>query len=301
LCHKFKHPRLDLNNLIMVAKRTLFTVTPSPRKRSRVSKSPRRVVFKSAMVKRRRTSSKKLSKKARLRKTGLSTFGKLHSKQHVVLDRDAELWQTRQWSATNLGSIPKQTEAGGVMNKRIGNEVSIGGYLFKVNFKNTGDRLQKIYEYWVIPHNYTAETVSDASLQKSFFTMHGQSTDNDRDWATNLTSMLYDEPINPDKYTVIKKRVTNLGPGNTTTNMNPFGLRNWVNYSTYIPVNRKYTYGAEIADAESATLPIQAPVFYISFAVEQFSLGTATPQASFTREMHVVTFFRDGESGLGKK
>jgi len=301
LCHKFKHPRLDLKNLIMSVKRTLVTMTPSLRKRARVSKSPRKLIFKSVAVKRRRTSSKKTSKKARLRKTGLSTFGKLHSKQHVVLDRDAELWQTRQWSATSLGSIPKQTEPGGVMNKRIGNEVSIGGYLFKVNFKNNDSRVHRIYEYWVIPHNYSPENLTDAELQKNFFVMHGQATDNDRNWTNNLTTMLYDEPINPDKFTVLKKRVTMLGPGNVTTNMNPAGLRNWVNYSTYIPINRKYTYGAEVADTESALQPIQPPVVYISFCVTQMELASAPVIAALQREMHVVTFFRDGESGMAKK
>lgn len=285
----------------MTPKRVLF-VTPSPRKRARVSSVVKKNRVRMIRPKFKK-SSKKVSIKRRLKKTGISSFGRPESKQVMTLDQDVVSIGTRTWGAVNLMQI-SQIAAGAIpqMNTRIGREVSVAGILHKVTWRNNTDKVLKVYEYWVIPLQYNSDTVNDAALQDDFFSVHGGVNDNDRTWLPTLPSMIFDEPVNPNKYTVLKKRVTKLGPGSAVGTTGNYGNLSSLKYhKTYIPINRKYTYG-HAQDSESALNTLQPPVFYITFIIDQMTPnGTTVTAAAVSREAHIVTYFRDGESGLGMK
>lgn len=165
-----------------------------------------------------------------------------------------------------------------------------------MNYRNNTSAFLRLYEYWIIPKQYDSQTISDALLQRDWFTAHGIATDKDRAWAATYPSQYYDEPINPEKYTVVKKKVTNFSPG--LTNSNNVGKMSQVKTSSfYLPINKKYSYGATV-DGDT-TNPLQAPVFYVSYVIDYLTpTGTVQTPAALTRDMHFITFFRDGESGM---
>lgn len=241
-----------------------------------------------------------LRKKRSWRKKALSMTGtrstrRPGSKMLLSLDREAESVSTRTWGSTNLCQIPYSVS--NTLNTRSGNDCRISGFLHKVGMRNNTNLWLKYYEYWIIPRQWNSETYTDADLQNDFLVVHGAATDQDRTWTATLASIIYDEPINGKKFTVLKKKVTTLPPAAATAT-NAGSLRMLRTYKTWIPVNRTYNYGS-FGEGETSNTPLEPPIFYINFVVDQLS-ATATPiQASaITRELHIVTYFRDGESGM---
>nr|WAQ80618.1 MAG: putative capsid protein [Circoviridae sp.] len=277
----------------MTPKRVLF-VSPSPRKRARAAV---RVVKKRRVKVMRRSSKKKSTMKSRLRLSGMTSFGRPEAKQVLTLDQEVTNLSTRTWGAVNLMQVPI-TAAGGNMNSRAGREAHVSGILHKVTWRNLTETLLKVYEFWIIPLQYDSTTINDAALQDDFFTVHGQANDNDRAWTAVLASQLYDEPINSNKFIVVKKRVTKLAPS-TGSAVSAYGTLSCMkSFKSYIPINRKYTYG-HVGDGESAVNTLQPPVFYITFTIDQLTASsTAVRAAACQREIHMVTYFRDGESGM---
>jgi len=291
----------------MPAKRVLF-VSPSPAKRRRTmvvkamparsrgirkSSRGRSKYTKKSYRGRSRVGYKSLARRA----AGLKAFGPPNSKQTLRLDQEATPIATRTWGAVNLCTIPHNVN--NVQNARVGQEAHISGFLHKVNWANTSGSIQCVYEYWLVPRNYDPATVSDATLQDDFHSRHGFEADRDGSWANNLNYLLYDEPINPEKFLVLKKRRFMLAPQsmvNIAGNMG--GMPSYREFKNFIKLNRKFTYGVQ-TDTESVSIPIQAPVFYINFVIPVMSGTGATPVSNqLLREAHIVTFFRDGESGL---
>jgi len=293
----------------MPAKRVLF-VSPSPAKRRRtmvvkamparsrgVRKSSR---GRSKYVKKSYRGRSRMGYKAKARRAaGLKAFGPPNSKQSMRLDQDVTSIATRTWGAVNLCSIPHNVN--NVQNARCGQEAHITGFLHKVNWSNNSNFIQCVYEYWVVPLNYDPATVSDATLQDDFHSRHGFEADRDGTWANNLNYLLYDEPVNPEKFLVLKKRRFLLGPSasSVTSGGSNLGSRPcYREFKDFIKLNRKFTYGVQ-TDTELTTVPIQAPVFYINFVIQTMTgNGTAPVPAQLQREAHIITYFRDGESGL---
>lgn len=299
----------------MVAKRVLF-VTPSPRKRARRTTPRVRVARKMVRrtIKRRRSRSNGKRRVAPRLKAGLSKFEGTTSKNVTILDRPTEAITSRTWSAVNLCSIP--FDAANTHNARSGELAHITGFHHAVNFLNQRDVPVKVYQYWIIPNQYR-EDMTDADLQNDFYTIHGEKRDTDVNWTNNRPSYLYDEPVNSNKFTVLKKKVITLAPfaltggGNSGKGEWP-GMKTYHTSKTFIRLNRKFTYGTapyeeqlgEVSvmkgDAdETGDSPIQAPVFWIMFAVPIMEVTGATiiPNC-IRRESHIITFFRDEASGL---
>jgi len=291
----------------MPAKRVLF-VSPSPAKRRKtmvVRAMPARSrgvrgtgrrrskVFRKTSRGRSRVGYKAKAKRA----AGLSTFGPPNSKQTMRLDQAQTDIATRTWGAVNLCSIPHNVN--NVQNARTGQEAHVSGFLHKVNWANIGNQIQCVYEYWIVPRNYDPATVSDATLQDDFHTRHGFEQDRDGSWAPNLNYLLYDEPVNPEKYLVLKKRRFLLAPtSSASVGGNMGSTPSYREFKNFIKLNRKFTYGVQ-TDTESVSLPIQAPVFYINFVIPVMTTTGANPQSGqILREAHIITFFRDGDSGL---
>lgn len=274
------------------SKRARFARSTSTRRyRSSATSKPRRVV---------RSRSRLGYKKRALRASGLSSFKAPACKQTTRLDQQASVVQSRTWGAVNLCSVP--FASANVQNARCGQEASVVGVMSKINWFNRSQYIMQIYEYWIVPKNYDPQTVSDATLQDDFFTRHGQPADRDGSWAPNLASILYDEPVNPEKYHVLKKRKTTLGPSawpTTGLGANMGSAPCYKEYKEFIKIGRKYTYGTTV-DSETIEPPIQAPVFYVNFWIPIMTENGSVPTTGteLTREAHIVTYFRDGESGM---
>jgi len=250
----------------------------------------------------RRRSSKKRSRRTRLAKTGVRSFGPPDAKNVSILEQAAVGINTRTWGATNMMRIPWSTTNNN--NARCSNQAHVSGMLHVMTIRNLLAVPIRYYEYWVIPKIYNPLTISDALLQDDFYTAHGFVIDKDRVWTPLLPSYLYNEPVNPDKYTVLKKRITNLAPRTGSSGSYPMGLdKSERHFKTYIPVGRKYNYGSQVTsgvinDGEP-DIPIEPPIFYISFCIDTITAtNTAVTTNAVFRELHMVTFFRDGESGM---
>lgn len=115
--------------------------------------------------------------------------------------------------------------------------------------------------------------------------------------------------INSNKYSVLKKKVTNLAPAGSGGFFNK--TNTYVSSKRFIKLNRKFTYGtaeyegavgdltATFGDPDEGFFPEQPSVFYISFAIPVMeSVNTPPIDACVRREMHVITYFRDTSSGL---
>jgi len=196
-----------------------------------------------------------------------------------------------------MTTIPYSTT--NVLNARCGQDAHIVGFMHKSNYRNNTNGALKVYEMWIIPLQWNSNNYGDANLQNDLFTRHGLSLDTDGTWSNDLASILYDEPINSAKFCVLKKRSFTLAPRLATGLLDNGGnLRNFKMNNIWIKVGRKYTYGTSTDSGEVADTSIQPPVFYISWTNGILEApGTAPETNAVTRELHVVTYFRDGESG----
>lgn len=283
---------------MMTYKRTRSFRKRSFRKKSRgkVTTLARKRVVRVILKKRR----KPVVRKAALKKAGLSKYIVPMCKQTERLSQQRVGIATRVWGAVNLCRIPQS--ASNVQNARCGNDANIIGVHHVTNWANRCGCAVKVYEFWIIPKNYDHLDVDqDAALQQDFFTKHGQPSDNDADWLPNVASLLYDEPINKQKFEVLKKNVFILGAvsGGTFLQVTDNSLQQKANFKLqkfWIPIKRKFTFGSAV-DGEDPVTPVQAPVFYINWAVELMGADAtvSTPNALW-RESHIITYFRDGES-----
>jgi len=233
--------------------------------------------------------------RARKAQAGLSSLGAPKCKTTVNIDNVAESFPTRTFTFKDLCIIPKSDT--NVQNARNGQSAQIMGFRHKEWFANLSNLAMHIWCIWAIPKQYnpgdTALVVTD-----DFYTRHGLADDQDGSWQETLPSYLFDEPINPDKWTVIKRKKIVLGPGVAAAAGSLLPNKDCQKtINTWIPLNRKFTYGSA-GDSEQTTLPLQPPVYYISFCCPPFQpTGTPTPNLVL-RERHVITYFRDGESGM---
>lgn len=188
-----------------------------------------------------------------------------------------------------------------VHNARCGQEAHVIGFMHRTNWQNTGyNGPVRVYEFWIVPKQYSSESsFTDAQLQDDFFTRHGLALDKDGSWTDNLPSILYDEPVNSDKFLVLKKKTFLLGTCNmASATQNTGSITAYRQHKTFIKLNRKFTYGDITADGETSSVCLQPPVFYINFVIPQMQ-ATGTPSPGLiNREAHIVTYFRDGESGM---
>lgn len=185
-------------------------------------------------------------------------------------------------------------------NARCGLDAFISGFFVKSNWKNNTALPIKVYNFWVVPLVYKENGLTDAELQADFYTRHGLTADNDGSWVATNGSIFFDEPINPQKFAVLKQAHFILGGSGLANATNGHGQ-----YPTYkrqkfwIPLNRRYTYGNFEQDGEVSERTIQAPVYYISFCVGLLEPdGTGVGVQQVQRETHHITYFRDGESGM---
>jgi len=281
----------------MVAKRVLF-VTPSPKKRARTMR---------VTMNRVKNMKRTLSKKRRSRKntrltsarslTGLRTLGKPQSKNVLQVDQSATVG-TRVWSSTDLCAIPYS--ATNVVNARCGQDAHISGFMHRAIFVNNLNTPMKIYELWLVPKFYTEDGLTPAQLQADMYSRHGLATDKDASWTDTTASILYDEPINSSKFALLKKRTFILGSSgvSSTSQTNTGSAKCYKQEKLWIPLNRKYTYGS-LADGETEIRSLQAPVFYVTWAcgVSEDN-GAVSVGSALKRQIHSVTYFRDGESGM---
>nr|WAQ80596.1 MAG: putative capsid protein [Circoviridae sp.] len=224
---------------------------------------------------------------------GIGAFGKPACKQIIALDREAEAVNTRTLSAVNLCQI--QRSAGNTNNERAGTEVHITGFLCKCGFRNITDRVVILYEYWLVPVAYFP---GFDDISTNMFTKHGMVDDMDNNWVATAPSMMFDEPINPNAFKVLKKRKTLLSPGTSFTNTFPQDKgKSSAYYTNFIRLDRKFTYGS-IEDGEDERETLQAPVYYVTWCNFEMEPTGSNPANALARELHLITYFRDGESGL---
>jgi hypothetical protein len=240
--------------------------------------------------------------------TGMSVNTPPHAKQVMQLDQDAVTVNDRTFGAVNLCKVPfafapAQNDIG-----RVGREANILGFWHINTWLNKTNNLIKVYQYWITPRQYDSETFSDADLVDDFYTRHALGGgDADGTWLDVMPSYLYDDPVNSAKFVVLKKKTFMLAPGLGVAGaaarpaMN--NLDGYHKQRFFVKLNRKYTYGSTSSeggagDGEDGDNPIQPPVFWITFHVtvsEPFL--TSAGSSPLTRESHIVTYFRDGESG----
>jgi hypothetical protein len=225
-----------------------------------------------------------------------------------MIDKPSDNWASRTWGAVDLCKIPFSEK--NTHNARCGEEAHITGFHHATNFYNLLNVPVKVYEYWVIPLNYRSGLMGDSDLQDDFYTIHGEERDTDVGWTNDRPSYLYDEPINSNKYSVLKKKVTNLAPAGSGGFFNK--TNTYVSSKRFIKLNRKFTYGtaeyegtvgdgltATFGDTGEGFFPEQPSVFYISFAIPVMEGVNSPPiDECVRREMHVITYFRDTSSGL---
>lgn len=173
--------------------------------------------------------------------------------------------------------------------------------MHRASYLNQTSTPVKVYQLWVVPKFYTEDGLTDTQLQADLFTRHGLSTDKDASWANNSASILYDEPINSSKFALLKKKTFVLGT-NTMAPQAPntnSGTRSaYYQEKMWIPLNRKYTYGS-LADGETEIRTLQPPVYWISWCAGLIDDQNTLPAAgTIKRQLHVATYFRDGESGM---
>lgn len=283
----------------MGPKRVLF-VTPSPRKRARGRKA---VLIKTRSRTLRRRPKRILKKKSkRIRPTarsraGLSGYAPPACKNVITVDAVTSL-PTRFWSSVDMCKIPRSDTNS--MSARCGMDAHVVGFMHRANWRNNLTQPVKVYQFWVVPLLHKEGGLTDAELQADFFTRHGLSTDNDATWTTTTASMLYDEPVNSQRLLVLKKSTFILGPVNTGGTNQNYGTTSCVRrQNMFIKLNKKYTYGNFAGDAEDESVPIQPSVIWISWVAPLFESPTGTSvTAAVQRELHIATYFRDGESGM---
>jgi len=210
----------------------------------------------------------------------------------------------RTFRHKNLCQIPH--DGTNKQNARMGTEAHIVGFRHRMNWENVSGEILKIHQYWIIPkihkHAYATSDLTD-----DFYTRHGLDTDTDGDWGYQLDSYLYDEPVNPLRYTVVMKKKTILAPSYRLTEAgftkNPAPLPKkscFVEQDFWIPLNRKFTYGTIEDAGEVSTYVEQPSLIYVEFVVPLMQVGTGQQQLNnlVFREEHVITYFRDGTSGM---
>jgi len=250
------------------------------------------------------TRKKFKSLRARKREAGLTTIAGPRCKTFVPMDDTRASAAVRTFRHKNLCQIPHN--GANAQNARNGQEAHIVGFRHRQTWENISGEIMKLHQYWVIPkihkHAYATSDLTD-----DFYTRHGLPDDNDGDWGYQLDSYLYDEPVNPLRYTVIKKKKTLLAPSyrlteaGFTKNTNPLGSKpSIIEQDFWIPLNRKFTYGS-LSDAGEVTTYVEQPsVIYIEFLCPIMQPGTGQQQLNnlVYRDEHVITFFRDGTSGM---
>jgi len=229
-----------------------------------------------------------------------------HCKQFKQLEQSAVTIQDRTWGAVNLCKVPAlSTPAVDVNSGRVGTEARIMGFFMINTWMNKTNSLIKVYQYWITPRNYDPEVTTDTFLQDDFYTRHGLGFDDDGPWLPNLGSYLYDDPVNSKKFLVLKKKTFMLAPGAGVSGAAARPQMNKIDgfksQKMFIKLDRKFTYGmgGEGGDGETPNLPIQPPVYWVTFHVAMSEpFGTDPGSSGVTRESHIVTYFRDGESGM---
>lgn len=229
---------------------------------------------------------------------GLPNFGPLRPKMTLRVDQPNTVIVDRVWGAVNLCKTPYS--ATNEYNTRNGSEALIVGFMQNISWRNITTAIQHVYEYWIVPVN-GGISLTDANLQDDLYTRHGTALDQDGSWSTILPAILYDEPINSEKWRVLKKRKTILGPlTGGVTDRQATNLPSFKQMKTWVPLRRKYTYGQSANDGEDPEEPLQGSVYWINFVVTQHSNGSSAAGA-VERTVHMVTYFRDGNSGMDSK
>lgn len=288
----------------MAAKRVLF-VTPSPRKRARLTPRgriarvrvlTRRIARRRRGMPMRRTVTRRKLPSARTR-TGLTSLKGPDAKNSVRVEVSGNIG-TRVWGAVDMCAIPESLTAV-AHNARCGLEAHISGFSHRADFRNNTADCLRVYQYWIVPLFYKEDGLTDAELQADFFTRHGLTAETDASWSTTASSILYDEPVNGAKFAILKKSCFNLGSANLQANTLNTGSASAYKFQRlWIPLNRKYTYGHAL-DGEDTTRTIQPPVYYVSWCTKLFEAdGTASVGSVLSRQIHSMVYFRDGESGM---
>jgi len=216
------------------------------------------------------------------------------AKNIVQIDQNFTTINEKTWSAVDLCAIAQST-AVGLNNVRDHRWVHISGFKHKANWINTSNIHIIVYQYWLVPKQYTPG-ITDADLQSEFFTQPGQAADVDENWRTDSGQMDYDQQINSEKFMVLKKVKFTLGPANQlVSDVQKSELNSTKSENMYISLNRKFTYEQVVGEA-NVTRTEQPPVFYINFCVRMGTNPTPTQSPVVSRELRVVTYFRDGPS-----
>jgi hypothetical protein len=271
------------------------------RKRSRVV-SRSRSISRGRLSKRARPFVKRLkfkSLRARKNQAGLSRFNAPACKTTVVADDLVQSYDINNFEWTNLCRVPYN--GANTQNARSGQECNVIGFRIRETYKNVSTYVIKCHQIMAIPKQWDPLKAT-ADLTDDFYRRHGLAEDNDGSWSSLLGSYLFEEPVNPDKWTVLYRTSFLLSPGQTA--IGPPNFNNVPNYDNYkeidkwVPLRRRFTYGSLSDAGETTAPPNQPPVIYITFAhpVQTFN-GVATPNL-VTRERHLITYFRDGSSGM---
>jgi len=225
-------------------------------------------------------------------KTGITRIAS-PSKNINQIDQEPTTINNNTWSAVDLCAIP--ANPANLQNaSRSGKWAHISGIRHKAIWVNQTAVTVRVYQYWIIPRQYRIG-ITDADIQNEFFSATGNAADGDDNWNALHNALNYDRPVNSEKYTVLKKMVTTLGPGVETTPLEQSMVPSIKSETMWIPINRKYTY-EQVAGEGDVTRTEQPPVFWVSWC-NRMSQGSGQPAvATVTRAIKLTTYFRDGDT-----
>jgi len=229
------------------------------------------------------------------RQAGLTKIGR-PSKRFNIIDQANSTINDLTWSATDLCTLPITSDPQ-VINARSSRWATITGWRHKCVWENLSDEHVAVYQVWFVPKQYE-QAMSDAKLQREFFNKDGLSpTDEDDNWASTLSYMFMDRQINSQKFSVVMKKKTILGPrrddavSKAASNYPALKIE-----QMWIPCKRKFTYEAVAEDGVGTDRSEQPTIFYVNWVVRVGQNTGGTPQATVKRNLQVITFFRDGGS-----
>jgi len=208
-------------------------------------------------------------------------------KNYVVTDVDTASVNDLTWSSTDITVLPQGTGRAARQN----DFALIAGWKIICNLNNRSSQPLTIVTLIASPKNYVEGVTNAAQLQTEFFRGYGE--DRSYDWQASLSYMdLVQHPINIDKWVVLWKDVRHLGPQRDSgTNKPIINNASMSIMNKYVPLKRKLHWESGIEGGGST---VEAtPVFYIQFAVRQFQAAGGTPQDTWSRDLKIITFFKD--------
>jgi len=222
----------------------------------------------------------------------IGTYNKRPCKTRVLVEQGVLTVNDLTWSAVDLTQCPY----GQGKDERKNDWMNLSGWRIMMPCQNTSG--EPIYVVMIVasPKNYReGVTTTDEQLQEEFFRAYG--TDRARDWkAGDSFNELLHHPINTDKWTILNKKIKYLGPVSGQATNRPLTYTDTTKDTNWwVPIRRQFKFESDNSEG-GGTRVEDTPVYFITYAVRAMQSSGGTPQASYKRQLKIVSFFRDGAS-----